>query len=235
LYLSHKQKLNSKLACPLHVGPPVPSEPPQLSNEKRMTSLWKQRRKKFAAFFVAYFVPWKQGDTADECVPYPLEPATLRAWMGHLRRVADAEADDGNDGAVESQRTIARGRLHTLRQYANSLTIDVAQKHTLTQWRMHSRQMWDAEECAEIAARKAKESTGAAADADDAIEEYRAVNRSMQIDPERAEKFGKQEAFVERQLEALGIEAVPTDQIKPGVYEPAGGNGQIDGGHVDTR
>ncbi len=41
------------------------------------------RRKKFAAFFVAYFVPWKQGDTADECVPYPLEPATLRAWMGH--------------------------------------------------------------------------------------------------------------------------------------------------------
>ena len=197
-----------------------------------MTSLWKQRRKKFAAFFVAYFVPWKQGDTADECVPYPLEPATLRAWMGHLRRVADAEADDGNDGAVESQRTIARGRLHTLRQYANSLTIDVAQKHTLTQWRMHSRQMWDAEECAEIAARKAKESTGAAADADDAIEEYRAVNRSMQIDPERAEKFGKQEAFVERQLQALGIEAVPTDQIKPGVYEPAGGNGQIDGGHV---
>ena len=231
LYLSHKQKLNSKLACPLHVGQPVPSEPPQLTKEKRISTPWKQRRNKFAAFFVANFVPWKQGSTADECVPYPLEPATLRAWMGHLRRVADAEADDGNDGndgAVQSQRTIARGRLHALRQYANSLTIDVAQKHTLTQWRMHSRQMWDPKECEEISARKAKESNAAAADADDAIEEYRAANRSMQIDPERAQKFGKQEAFVERQLQMLGIEAVPTDQIRPGVYEQTG-NGETDG------
>ena len=239
LHLSHKQKLNSKLACPLHVGQPVPTEPPQLG-DKPVTAAWLQRREKFAAFFVANFVPWKQGDDADECRPHPLEPATLRGWMAHLASLADAAPADGDDGtggdgtggagAVQSERTIARGRLHGLLQYANGLTIDVSVKHALTQWRMHSRQMWDAEELKAKAASKAKAAAAADDDADEEIEEYRARNRSMQIDPARAMNHGKMETFVEKQLQTLGITAVPTDQIRPGVYQqPTPVDGEVDG------
>ena len=104
LYGYYHQRLNSKMACSVHTGRKPPCEPRQLGKGVAVTQTWLEKRAKFAAFYVANFVPWEQGDEEEDCQPCTLTPETLRGWHDHLSEVACSQASNIDE---EHERTIA--------------------------------------------------------------------------------------------------------------------------------
>ena len=133
LFGQYHQKLNSKVACIIHVGKPPPNEPKQLGPGQAVSAPWLQKRAQFAGFMVANFVPWEHGATKDECIPADLSPESLAGWIAHLEEQATGSESSG------MERTIARGRLHAIRQWANGLRVSDQLKQVHVQYRLRNR------------------------------------------------------------------------------------------------
>ena len=189
----------------MNVGAPPPREPVELKAGKGVAEPWADKRARFAAFMVANFVPWECGTTAEACRPPELTAESLEGWQRHLRDVATAPE-------ASRERSIARGRLFALRQYANALDVDSSQKQAQTQWRSRNRTMWPAETNDEDE-KKVGGGTkaGVAGTAAEEIMQFAEGQRSLAIDPERVTHHAEQEAFVETALCGMGLEMPPAE------------------------
>ena len=144
---------------------------------------------------VANFVPWEHGDTVEECKPAELTPESLTGWISHLEQVATSSDSSG------LELTIARGRLHAIRQWANGLRVDDQLKQVHVQWRLRNRKIWDEDERA-----KAAEAAGTKTNqADDEIFELHAQQKSANVDPKLLTAASEAENWMERQLQSMGL------------------------------
>ena len=183
-----------------------------------MTRAWREKREKFAAFYVANFVPWKQGDTEDDCVPPPLTAEVLRGWCRHLSDVA------GGSNANQDETTIARGRLFAMRQFAHALTIDNETKRVLSLFRARNRTTWadkskkekDGDAAGADASRGGGGKDTRADEAEQEIEDLLAHQRSLNVDPERAQDNARCEGFMGAMLASMGRQLPPTEEEETG-------------------
>ena len=240
LYFSHKQKLASKQGCVMHVGSPIPLEPKQLGATSTVSNVWLQRRRKFATYTVALFVPWEHGETTEDCKPPQLTPATLLAWRQHLQSLAERELVEPTDESTandmpmsshdeapqreqqtmspfeaQRERTIARGRVFALREWSHALSVSTELKQALMQWRNRNRQTWPKQED-DGEENQMKRRKGANADALDQVDSLRWENQAMNVDPKRCEQHSKNELYLEEQLNAFGLQAMPMDHARNG-------------------
>ena len=211
LYGYYHQRLNSKMACSVHTGRKPPCEPRQLGKGVAVTQTWLEKRAKFAAFYVANFVPWEQGDEEEDCQPCTLTPETLRGWHDHLSEVACSQASNIDE---EHERTIARGRLFAMRQFAHALTIDNTTKRLLTLYRARNRETWSDREAKETKGTSEGGKTGG----DDAVEaeinEFVCNQRTKNIDPTRVEDHAAQESYLDGLLASMKCELPPSEEIE---------------------
>ena len=210
LHGEYHQKLNSKVACIVHVGKPPPIEPRQLGLGEAVSAPWIEQRAKFASFMVANFVPWEHGPTEAECVPADLMPEALAGWITHLEEVATGSESSGMEC------TIARGRLHAIRQWANGLQVSNNLKQVHVQYRLRNRTIWSEEERTRFeGAGNAK-----AQQADDDIYELHAMQRHANVSPDKLIAASKAEHWMEQKLSSMGL-TLPSDACTS-LSEPRG-------------
>ena len=69
LFGAAHQKLNSKVAVPMHVGHSIPREPKQKGEGHKVNNVWLKARETFAVFVMAVFVPPLSARRASRHVP----------------------------------------------------------------------------------------------------------------------------------------------------------------------
>lgn len=166
-----------------------------------------EKREQFAAFYVANFVPWEVADASEDCKPLALVPETLRAWQDHLNETA-VSVD-----VTPRERTIARGRLFAMRQFAHALTIDNMTKQVMSQWRARNREQWsDTSKSAEQAADGGAKGTGKKPSSEEVIDEFLEGQRERNVDPKVVQLNALQECYMERMLGGMRRVLPPSEQ-----------------------
>jgi hypothetical protein len=166
-------RLLSLFQMPKSVGAAPPTEPPDI-RKGLAGAPWHKRRRKFAAYYNANFVPWLTATGPDgpgpatAARPPPIDPESFAVHLETLRAEAAVDwqrelADPGGPGcrteaAPTAAQTIARGRLFMLGHHAHALTVDPEAKRAGEAWRHRNRQNWTEEELAKEAAKEASDS-----------------------------------------------------------------------------
>ena len=150
------------------------------------------------------------GPTEAECVPADLMPEALAGWITHLEEVATGSESSGMEC------TIACGRLHAIRQWANGLQVSNNLKQVHVQYRLRNRTIWSEEERTRFeGAGNAK-----AQQADDDIYELHAMQRHANVSPDKLIAASKAEHWMEQKLSSMGL-TLPSDACTS-LSEPRG-------------
>ena len=144
---------------------------------------------------VANFVPWEHGPTKKDCVPADLTPEALTGWITHLEEQATASESSGRE------HTIARGRLHAIRQWANGLQVSDHLKKVHVQFRLRNRTIWSEAERAKFAGTENRK----AQQADDDIADLHAMQKHANVDPRQLTAASEAENWMEKKLLSLGL------------------------------